>query len=76
MHKFLKQTTFDAPKLLGARFKPLDNKCDNCKEPMENIALCIFKTEPPKKFRNIYILCSNCRSAHSKMISWYLYLNH
>jgi len=76
MKKYPKQITLIQPKLLGARFKPLDNKCDNCKEPMENIALCIFKQQPPKEFRNIYILCSNCRLKHSKMISWYLYLNH
>jgi len=69
------QNTLDPLRLLGARYGRLDNRCDYCKKHIDVILLAVMKQTPPKRYRNIYIFCKKCLSAHSSLISWYLYLN-
>jgi len=61
--------------LLGARFGPLNNECDNCKTEMKTYTVVILKSIPPRKYHTIKILCGSCQLLHKEEVNYYLYLN-
>jgi len=61
--------------LLGARFGPLSNECDNCKTYLRTYTVVILKPIPPRQHHTIKILCSVCQQLHKEEVKYYLYLN-
>jgi len=61
--------------LLGARYGPLSNKCDNCKTLMNSLTVVILRPIIPRHFHTIKILCSKCRDLHREEVKYYLYLS-
>lgn len=71
-----RQLSFDRPvRLMGSRFSNDISHCDNCNCKISVLNVCVMKKIGQKEFRNIYLLCKDCKAVNSSVIDFFIVIN-